>query len=67
MDAAQLRDHQIGACVALSMEQHNARDPEKLTDTEIRSGVKLGTMRYVLVWGLVAAVVVLILGYFLYR
>lgn len=67
MDAAQLRDHQIGGCVAFFMEQHNARKPEELTDTEIRGGVKLGTMRYVLIWGLAAAAVVLILGYFLYR
>lgn len=48
--------------VVAGMEPHNARDPERLTDTQLRAGVKIGTMRYVLLWGTVAAVILVLLA-----
>lgn len=46
--------------------EHNARDPENLSTNEMRSGVKIGSMRYVLTWGVVIAVIGMVIGYFVY-
>lgn len=46
------------------VENHNAREPESLTDNEVRGGIKLGVMRYVLLWGIAIAALLLLLGYF---
>lgn len=43
--------------------EHNARSPEELSDNEMRGGIKLGVVRYILFWGLVAAAILMGLAY----
>jgi hypothetical protein len=46
--------------------KHNARDPETLSDPEIRAGYRMGWMRMVMIGGLILAVIGMVVGFFVY-